>query len=345
MASNMTTKEKLMHPVAAAKEMMGKGGILTSATKDTETGTHMPGPNVTGTQRRPGTHAGTHMPGTHTGMNNEAGEIGRYEQPMTGVTHTTPTTMGNEEQLMTNELGGTPTMGTTAGSGARPVFSETAGYGGDNRLGLHQHHTGTGVAGATGATGLAGYEAEKHLGHHSQHTGHHMGQDVGAMGATGVGAYEAEQHMGHHNRQNDASVLAGTPGLPGTTGTRGEVFHPNDSKPHNFGLNVIGMNTPHNTSDVRSYDNPTAESVPHTTTAPHVKEDRLAATSLPANPVMSALTGGKIPPSIHKGMEQAGVYNGANTGTSVSDVNRTGAYDTTGTTGAHGHTGSRRDLV
>lgn len=53
--------------------------------------------------------------------------IGRYEQPMTGVTHTTPTNLGNEEQLMTNEmgLGGTPTTGTTAGTGARPVFSET----------------------------------------------------------------------------------------------------------------------------------------------------------------------------------------------------------------------------
>lgn len=314
-----------MHPVTAVKEMMGKGG---SHTSETHTGTHTTG-----------THTGTHMPGTHTGthassVNNEAGVTGRYEQPMTGVTYTTPTTMGNEEQLMSNELGGTPTMGTTAGSGARPVFSETADYGGDNRLGLHHHQTGTGVAGATGVTGLAGYEAEKHLGHHGQHTGHHMGQDVGAVGATGVGAYEAEKHLGHHN---DASVLADTPGLPGTTGTRGEVFHPNDPKPHNFGLNVIGMNTPHNTSDVRSYDNPTAESVPHTTTASHIDQDRLAATSLPANPVMSALTGGKIPPSIHKGMEQAGVYGGANTGT--------GVHDTTGTTGVHGHTGARRDLV
>eukprot|EP00243_Klebsormidium_subtile_P000912 TRINITY_DN11529_c0_g2_i1.p1 TRINITY_DN11529_c0_g2~~TRINITY_DN11529_c0_g2_i1.p1 ORF type:complete len:188 (+),score=24.80 TRINITY_DN11529_c0_g2_i1:60-566(+) len=168
------------------------------------------------------------------------------------------------------------------------------------------------------------------------------------MGTTGVGTYKAEKHLGHHNRHNDASVLADTPGLPGTTGTRGEVFTPNDPRPHNVGLNVIGLNTPQNTSDVRSYDNPTAQSVPQSTTPSHINQDRLAATSLPANPVMSALTGGKIPPSIHKGFEQAGVYDGANTGTGVSDVNRTGVRDTT--TGAYdttraGHTGARRDVV
>jgi hypothetical protein len=117
------------------------------------------------------------------------------------------------------------------------------------------------------------------------------------------------------------------------------VFTPNDPRPHNVGLNVIGMNTPLNTSDVRSYDNPTAQSAPRNTTPSHIDEGRLAATSLPANPVMSAVTGGKIPPSIHKGFEQAGVYDGAN---------RTGAHDTT--TGVHdttrvGHTGARRDVV
>ncbi|GAQ78799.1 hypothetical protein KFL_000190180 [Klebsormidium nitens] len=238
MASHMTTKEKLTHPVAAIKEMMGKGD---SHTTGTHTGTHTAGTH-TGTHV-PGTHTGTHVPNyTHTSgthNHNEAGVIGRYEVPTTGVTHTTPTTMGNEEQLMGNQMGGTPTMGTTAGSGARPVFSE-AGHQGIGHQGIgHQGigHEGIGHQGigheGIGHQGI-GHEGIGHQGIGHQGVGPHQAK-FGVDPASSAAAYEGQEHAGHlpgsgavgmlgaaaskimpghHNKHTDTSAAhTGTTGL------------------------------------------------------------------------------------------------------------------------------------
>lgn len=73
-------------------------------------------------------------------------------QPVSSLTQTTPGNFTNEEQL-SNEVGATPTLGTTAGAGLQPVFSETEVPAVHDP---HSHHTGRHIGGGVTGAGIAG---------------------------------------------------------------------------------------------------------------------------------------------------------------------------------------------
>lgn len=229
--------------------------------------------------------------GTGVGHSHLQGQnLHHNNQPVSSLTQTRPGNFTNEEQL-SNEVGATPTLGTTAGAGLQPVFSETEVPAVHDP---HSRHTGRHIGGGVTGAGIAGagaYEAEEHLGHDSHpHTGaghstygshaytgadvagagrptgtgvayapehgHHGGRTQGVttggagVGVLGAGPYAGEKHLGHHDRaHNDRNVLD----APARAAGADQVFTPDQSRPHNIGLTLIGKETPLNDRDRRDY--------------------------------------------------------------------------------------------